>query len=171
MSNKSTLPSPPSIGQEFKGHNGVLVLTETGVIMNREGVKVGKMGGKKRGNKTIPYSSIIAVTHRKADRVGGYLKLTLKGGFEEQGGRMMGLWDENSIFFKRKDDDKFLQAKMQIEERISQSSIPADVKTNAVHPPQQDGYIDELERLAGLRDKGIITDDDFNAKKNKLLGL
>ena len=32
-------------------------------------------------------------------------------------------------------------------------------------------YIDELERLAELRDKGIISNEDFEAKKNKLLGL
>lgn len=32
-------------------------------------------------------------------------------------------------------------------------------------------YITELEKLAELRDKGIITDDDFEAKKRQLLGL
>jgi hypothetical protein len=31
--------------------------------------------------------------------------------------------------------------------------------------------LDELERLAGLRDKGIITEEDFQAKKKQLLGL
>jgi hypothetical protein len=32
-------------------------------------------------------------------------------------------------------------------------------------------YIEELEKLADLRDRGIITDDDFEAKKKDLLGL
>mgnify|MGYP003095368395 FL=1 len=32
-------------------------------------------------------------------------------------------------------------------------------------------YIRELEKLAGLRDKGIITDEDFEAKKKQILGL
>jgi hypothetical protein len=32
-------------------------------------------------------------------------------------------------------------------------------------------YLDELERLADLRDRGIISDDDFEAKKAQLLGL
>jgi len=32
-------------------------------------------------------------------------------------------------------------------------------------------YIAELERLAGLRDRGIITADEFEAKKKQLLGL
>jgi L-fucose isomerase-like protein len=32
-------------------------------------------------------------------------------------------------------------------------------------------YLDELERLASLRDQGIISDEDFEAKKKQLLGL
>jgi len=32
-------------------------------------------------------------------------------------------------------------------------------------------YLDELEKLADLRDRGIISDDDFEAKKRQLLGL
>jgi hypothetical protein len=36
---------------------------------------------------------------------------------------------------------------------------------------QDDDYIEELERLADLRDKGIITDQEFETKKKDLLGL
>ena len=32
-------------------------------------------------------------------------------------------------------------------------------------------YLDELERLGALRDQGIISDQDFEAKKKQLLGL
>ena len=32
-------------------------------------------------------------------------------------------------------------------------------------------YLQELEKLAELRDKGIITDEEFAAKKKSLLGL
>jgi len=31
--------------------------------------------------------------------------------------------------------------------------------------------LDELEKLASLRDKGILTEDEFNAKKKEFLGL
>jgi hypothetical protein len=36
--------------------------------------------------------------------------------------------------------------------------------------PQQ-SYLEELERLAGLRDRGILSDEEFAAKKKQLLGL
>jgi hypothetical protein len=32
-------------------------------------------------------------------------------------------------------------------------------------------YLEELEKLGELRDKGIITDEEFEAKKKQLLGL
>ncbi len=32
-------------------------------------------------------------------------------------------------------------------------------------------YIEELQKLAGLRDQGVITDEEFEAKKKQLLGL
>ena len=32
-------------------------------------------------------------------------------------------------------------------------------------------YLDELERLASFRDQGIITQEEFDAKKKDLLGL
>lgn len=35
----------------------------------------------------------------------------------------------------------------------------------------QESYLQELERLAALRDKGILTDEEFQAKKKQLLGI
>ena len=37
--------------------------------------------------------------------------------------------------------------------------------------PAQGDYTAELERLAQLRDQGVITQEDFDAKKRQLLGL
>jgi hypothetical protein len=37
--------------------------------------------------------------------------------------------------------------------------------------PAEAGYIAELERLASLRDQGIISSEDFEAKKKSLLGI
>jgi hypothetical protein len=37
--------------------------------------------------------------------------------------------------------------------------------------PAEPSYVAELERLAQLRDQGVITSEDFEAKKKELLGL
>ena len=38
-------------------------------------------------------------------------------------------------------------------------------------PAAETSYLKELEKLAALRDQGIISDEDFEAKKGQLLGL
>jgi division protein CdvB (Snf7/Vps24/ESCRT-III family) len=38
-------------------------------------------------------------------------------------------------------------------------------------PAAGPSYLDELERLAALRDQGVISEEDFEAKKRQLLGL
>ena len=51
------------------------------------------------------------------------------------------------------------------------------MKQTAQAPPPQAAapaapdYTAELEKLAGLRDQGIITAEDFEAKKKQLLGI
>jgi hypothetical protein len=37
--------------------------------------------------------------------------------------------------------------------------------------PAQPSYIAELEQLAQLRDQGVISSEDFEAKKKELLGI
>jgi hypothetical protein len=38
-------------------------------------------------------------------------------------------------------------------------------------PAEQPDYVAELEGLAVLRDQGVITEEEFEAKKKQLLGL
>lgn len=41
----------------------------------------------------------------------------------------------------------------------------------AAAPAAEPDYAAELEKLAGLRDQGVITAEDFEAKKKQLLGI
>ena len=47
------------------------------------------------------------------------------------------------------------------------AATTAATATTAAAP----SYLDELERLAALRDQGVITEEEFAAKKGQLLGL
>ena len=38
-------------------------------------------------------------------------------------------------------------------------------------PVSHESYIEELEKLADLRDRGVISEEDFEKKKQQLLGL
>ena len=59
------------------------------------------------------------------------------------------------------------------EERAQATSVATSVaaappSTSAVTEP---GYVAELERLAQLRDQGIVSEEEFAAKKKQLLGI
>ncbi|MBI2037002.1 MAG: SHOCT domain-containing protein [Candidatus Liptonbacteria bacterium] len=150
--------------KEFKGYNGTLILTDTGVIIKRgaKGFLLG--GGMLRGDKTIPYSSIVAVQLKKAGMTAGYIQLTLKGGSEAKSGLFQSTTDENSINFHSafggNNNELFREAKRLIGERI-----------NAVNSPVKNSGLDDLEKLTALKEKGIINEEEFNAKKRQLLGL
>jgi len=51
------------------------------------------------------------------------------------------------------------------------SMPPATFDSNPQLPSTPPNYLDELEQLAKLMDKGIITEDEFTTKKRQLLGL
>ena len=49
---------------------------------------------------------------------------------------------------------------------------PVEASPAAAPPPAPEpGYMAELERLAQLRDQGIVSEEEFDAKKKQLLGL
>jgi hypothetical protein len=54
---------------------------------------------------------------------------------------------------------------------LETAPAPAPAPAPAAPVEPEASYLDELERLADLRDRGIISDDDFEAKKRQLLGL
>ena len=58
----------------------------------------------------------------------------------------------------------FVQDKMGMKEDFSSRQEPAPAS------PEPE-YVGELERLAQLRDQGIISNDDFEAKKKQILGI
>ena len=67
----------------------------------------------------------------------------------------------------------FVQSKTGMREDFSSPEEPGEASTAAPAPaaaPEPE-YVGEIERLAQLRDQGIITNEDFEAKKKQLLGI
>ena len=67
----------------------------------------------------------------------------------------------------------FVQGQLGMRQDFGREDQPAEAETAAPAPqaaPEPE-YVGELQRLAQLRDQGIISDDDFEAKKKQLLGI
>jgi hypothetical protein len=56
-------------------------------------------------------------------------------------------------------------------DQLSEDELVASMDELDIELPEEADYLEELERLAALRDQGIITDAEFEAKKAELLGL
>jgi hypothetical protein len=63
----------------------------------------------------------------------------------------------------------YFQSKTGMKEDFSSREEPAEAATPA--PAAAPEYVGELERLAQLRDQGILSDDEFEAKKRQILGI
>lgn len=154
--------SPQKCDNVFEGSNGTLVLTETGVTIKRNG---GWLSSHGAGEKNIPYKSITAVQFKKVGLTVGFIQLTIKGGVEAKGGAFGAVSDENTVTFGAKEKTQdFESAKSIIEQRI--------IEANSARPESNNtNDLDQLEKLASLKDKGIVSEEEFQAKKKQILGL
>ena len=64
----------------------------------------------------------------------------------------------------------YVQDRMGMREDFGRQEQPAEAAP-APQTAAEPGYVGELERLSQLRDQGIITNEDFEAKKKQLLGI
>lgn len=151
----------------FLGDNGGLTITDKSVIIHRS---KHNLSSASVGDKNIPFRSITAVQFNKAEKtflgwISGFIQFTIQGGIEKQG-NLSALSDENSVTFKTEEaNDEFARAKKIIEAKIQEAySAPQNTKTDSSN-------LADLEKLANLRDRGIVTEAEFQAKKKQLLGL
>jgi hypothetical protein len=154
--------NPQKYDNIFEGRSGTLILTETGVTIKRSG---GLLSSHGTGEKNIPYRSITAVQFKRAGLTVGFIQLTLKGGVEAKGGAFEAVTDENTVTFGTEEKTReFEKAKSIIEQKIisANSTSPASSNNND---------LDQLEKLASLKEKGIISEEEFQAKKKMILGL
>lgn len=156
--------NPRKYDNFVEGRNGSLKLTDTGVCILRTG---GLFSDFPSGEKNIPYRNITAVQFKKAGLTIGFIQLSVLGGVEAQGGAFNAMTDENSVTYGDPDKtEEFERIKKIIEQRIIEPNIP----NQSSYQKENDG-LELLEKLAELRDKGIVTEEEFQLKKKQILGL
>ena len=64
----------------------------------------------------------------------------------------------------------FVQSKVGMKEDFSSREEPAETAAPAPATSEPE-YVGELERLADLRDQGILSEEEFEAKKKQILGI
>jgi len=157
----------PSL-MRVEGVNANLLLLEDRVRIQRREEKTFLNQGF-RSEREILLSQIVSVGFRKATTLGnGFIQFVLSGGREAVDPDVAR--DENTILFRSARQAEFERIKAAIEMR--KSAARAVLPQYQPQPqPRAPSYIEELEQLASLRDKGVITEDEFAAKKRQILGI
>jgi hypothetical protein len=65
----------------------------------------------------------------------------------------------------------FVQSKIGMREDFSSREEPVEATAAPAPAASEPGYMGELERLSQLRDQGILSDAEFEAKKKQILGI
>jgi len=144
---------------EFKGIGATLVVEQDEVKIIRS-----RLLGMGRGNKTFPFKSITAIQFKKATLFAGYIQFTIQGG-QEKGVYSDHFNDDNAITFGATDNAEALKVKEYLEARLREESALSKALPAPISPS------DEIRKLKGLLDEGILTPEEFAAKKKQLLGL
>ncbi|MEK2611442.1 DUF4429 domain-containing protein [Pseudomonas shirazensis] len=143
------------------GHNGQLELTNSALRIKRKGALAFLTQGFK-GDKEIPIKQITSIQFKKASIiVNGYIQFTFNGSQEAKGGVLQGASDENTVMFRSGQQKEFNAIRDELQKRMNEQAEPSKPSSS----------LDDLEKLATLKDKGVITDEEFQLKKKEILGL
>lgn len=173
---ESTLPTPTaelgSIDDEciVSGVNGQITLSNNRITIARRGA-MGFLTQGFKGDKEILISQISSIQYKQASKfTRGFIQFAFTGGQESKGGLFNSVQDENSVLFDQKQQPAFDELKRRIDEIRDSANSSVATPTLTTVPSPAFG-LDELERLASFRERGIITDAEFEAKKKEMLGL
>lgn len=150
-----------SVIYTMKGNGGLLEVYEDKVTITPSGV-LGFLCKGLKGTKTIPFFSISAIQFKKSGLTSGYLQFTVPGGNESMGGVFAAASDENTFMFVGQ-NELVLKIKNYIEKRIQELRKPQ------VSSPSL-SLSDEIQKLAEMKEKGILSDEEFQAAKRRLIG-
>ncbi len=150
----------------LKGLNGQLYVYDNKIEIKRKGALALGFQGLK-GTKSIPISAIKSIQVKPSGFTVGYIQFGIAGGTENRRGVKAANYDENTITFSAVQHNKtanniknYLESVM-FNRPNSQSTIVKQALSGA----------DELKKIKELLDEGVITQEEFDAKKKQLLGL
>ncbi len=146
------------MGSLVEGVNGQIELLQDRIRITRRGFLA--FGAHPwAGDKEILLSEITAIKFKRASLMAsGFIQFLYPGGQEAKGFHRT-VADENTVMFWPRHQKEFAELREAIEQKRQQ------IKTTAAS-------LDELEilkKLAELHRSGVLSDDEFDAKKRAIL--
>ena len=143
------------VAEELEAFEDKVTITPRGFL--------GLMSKGLKGTKTILFSSISGIQYKEPGITNGYLQFTIPGGNESRSGLFGAASDENTFMFSSEVNEMVLEVKDFIEQKVKEARQPRE--------RQAASAADEIRKLAELKDKGLLSDDEFARAKKKVLEL
>ncbi len=148
------------------GANGTIALYPDRLTIKRRGIRGALGHGFFQGEKDILISSITAVQLKKAGPLlVGYIQFSVLGGVEGRKGLNEATSDENTVTFEMGSNKLAEAIKNKIYELKSRPIGYAEPVKEVVKP----SGADELLKYKQLLDAGILTQEEFDRKKQQIL--
>lgn len=120
---------------------------------------------KTKSDKEILINQISSIKFSNAsNNKTGFIKFAFSGGDESKKGLFQASHEENVLNFNQQQQMAFKQIKEMIEAQMI-------IQHNPIIDKKEKTNFYEIEKLAELREKGIISEKEFEAKKRQILGL
>ncbi len=125
-----------------------------------------------QGTKTYYYSDISTIQFKNCGWTSGFFEFTFPGSVDQQGGALFGINNDNRFTFGAPTIGKAeeIAKKMALINEFLQKKI-REAKNNRSASAPTLSAADEIKKFKELFDQGIISQDEFEAKKKQLLGL
>lgn len=150
----------------MKDGKTIITIDDGKLTISRPGI-LSKLSHGFSGEKTILIENISAVQLKKAGISRGYIQFIIPGALEKRSGITNGAIDENIIYFESK---KYNEDAETIKLYIENYNLYKN-KNNSTTINQQvtKNKYDELRQLNGLLADGIISQEEFDKEKEKIL--
>ncbi|MHC2185899.1 hypothetical protein ACVLV4_001542 [Rathayibacter agropyri] len=148
----------------FKGTNGAMSFDGRSISITRKGLGAAIFSGSHGTEKQLPIAVVSSIQYKKSGLTAGYIQLTVPGDAQNKfAGKSQTIQqDENAVIFHAKQNEE--------------ARSFADAVNDAIHDAHQgrssateSDLVDQLKKLAELRDAGVLTEEEFAAKKADLL--
>ena len=115
------------------------------------------------GEKTLYYKNMTGLQFKEPRFANGYIQFIFLGSRESKTGLLGSVNDENSINFGKKERNVMIELKEYIEKKLLENNTDTNLSSKS--------EAEQIRELKTLLDDGILTQDEFDMKKKKILGI
>ncbi len=159
---------------EFKGQNGKIIVHDEFLVISRDTFGGFMSQGGSSGERRFYYKDIVAFEYKRPTFIAnGYYKVIVPGSQETNakvgllGSSMESMKDQNTVVlraFTKSVGDETERIYNLIMEKVGESK-----KEKPVSGAAGSSKMDELKKLGELKASGILTEEEFQLEKEKLL--